>query len=222
MKNLKNILAGGIVGIVAGLSTYCVLNLLTKSKSLTESIDRVYLMEKKDFPKDLPKNTAAYTFYDKETKKISVVLQKNYNKKTFFHEAGHAKHFKLDFDNSAFSSEWEKIANFEYGTVGGLINKALGRESGMLCDYSFESVYEDVADFVGTLGYDKNPEDIKKYFTKENLDYIKFSFPLYFADTTDHRYKQKIDLLKEYDFLTKEEHEKLSKNLGSLNYLLKK
>ena len=98
----------------------------------------------------------------------------------------------------------------------------LGITNGILSEHSTESIYEDVADFVGALGYDKNPEDIKKSFIKENLNYIKFSYPLYFADTSDHRYQKKLDLLKEYAFLINEEHKKLSENLGSLNYLLKK
>lgn len=55
----------------------------------------------------------------------------------------------------------------------------------------------------------------------ETANISKSLFPLYFADTTDHRYQKKIDLLREYNFLTNEEHEKLSENLGSLNYLLK-
>lgn len=82
--------------------------------------------------------------------------------------------------------------------------------------------------YSSNMGYSYNM--IEHYYSK--IDYerrkqfngheeLKFSYPLYFADTTDHRYKQKLDLLKEYNFLTKEEHEKLSENLGSLNYLLK-
>ena len=47
-------------------------------------------------------------------------------------------------------------------------------------------------------------------------------YPLYFADTTDSRYQQKLDLLEEYNFLTKAEHDTLSEKLGSLYYLREK
>ncbi len=108
----------------------------------------------------------------------------------------------------------------------------------MLTPYSAKSINEDVAEFVrmSINCFSNNfltKEDIKYLFTGDETDrkileeyagqLEKYAghFPLYFADTTDHRYKQKLDLLKEYNFLTKEEHEKLSKDLGSLNYLLR-
>jgi len=63
--------------------------------------------------------------------------------------------------------------------------------------------------------------EFKSLINKLDLEEFLEHYPLYFADTTDHRYSQKLALLREYNFFTKEEHEKLSKNLGSLKYLLK-
>ncbi len=107
-----------------------------------------------------------------------------------------------------------------------------GPKNGCLTPLSSKDTQEDAANFVECLGYEETPESLKKKntFFKEHYDEKTFveifeisqiAFPLYFADTTDHRYKQKLDLLKEYYFLTKEEHEKLINNLGSLNYLFK-
>lgn len=69
-----------------------------------------------------------------------------------------------------------------------------------------------------SMSYDSSLIEDEKMRPLESIS----SYPLYFADTTDHRYQQKLDLLKEYEFFTNEEHEKLSKNLGSLNHLLNK
>jgi len=226
MKNLKHYLIGGFVGTVVSLATFNTINFLTKPKTLMEHIDRIYLMEREDFSEDLPKNTSAYTFYDQKTEKINVVLQKNYGKRDFFHEVGHAKNISLDLNNSDFSEKWKQISNFEYGSILEQINWELGLtnlKNGILSEHSIESELEDVATFVEFLGYDKNPKEIEKLCKSgisELEEYSRF-YPLYFADTTDHRYKQKLDLLKEYNFFTKEEHEKLSKDLGSLRYSLK-
>jgi len=57
-------------------------------------------------------------------------------------------------------------------------------------------------------------------FLSRNIGNNKEWYPLYFADPTDARYKQKIDLLKEYDFLNEKEHKTLIENVGSLHYLI--
>lgn len=62
----------------------------------------------------------------------------------------------------------------------------------------------------------------KSLLNKLYLENYSNSYPLYFADTTDSRYKQKLDLLKEYNFLSNEEHKTLTERLGSLYYLKEK
>ena len=50
---------------------------------------------------------------------------------------------------------------------------------------------------------------------------LTFGNPEYFCNPQDKRYIKKLNLLKEYNFITNTEYDNLSKNLGSLNYLLK-
>lgn len=47
-------------------------------------------------------------------------------------------------------------------------------------------------------------------------------FSLYFCDSSDERYKKKIDLLRKYNFISEEQHFLMTANLGSLRFLLSK
>ena len=147
-------------------------------------------------------------------------------------EYGRNNSYKLKDELKPFISLYVSHQNlpvWEDGTIG--------LNHGCLSSLSKEFLQEDIARFVECLGYEETPESLEKILSKDKeeknksiMDTLSFPlkleitscyFPLYFADTTDHRYKQKLDLLKEYNFFTKEEHEKLSKHLGSLRYLLK-
>ena len=140
--------------------------------------------------------------------------------------------YKLKDELKPFFISNKDIPVWEDGTVGS--------NHGCLSSFSKEFLQEDMANFVECLGYEETPENLKKILSRDKkekcklksvldtipshlvLEFVQNYFSLYFADTTDHRYQQKLNLLKEYNFFTKEEHEKLSKNLGSLRYLLKK
>ncbi|MEK6844669.1 MAG: hypothetical protein AABX44_00245 [Nanoarchaeota archaeon] len=270
MKNLKNILAGGLFGISSFFFTQCSQDPhsvpknsapLTKEEinhvfgdlnpGLKEALysSKVYFLKNEDFLEHLEnKYLGGHTFYDALNKEINVCFPigkdslKNF-KYVRAHESAHARNYYLDyFLNSNFSDEWKQIANFEYD-----LNKVTVLEESGICTffwkdgasepkyglikpYSATNIREDVANFVELIGRNSflNPEDISYLFEGETKnegilikDYAS-SFPLHFADTTDHRYQKKLDLLKEYNFLTNEEHKKLTKDLGSLNYLLKK
>ena len=62
---------------------------------------------------------------------------------------------------------------------------------------------------------------IKEYKEKE-IEGLSNLYPWYFCNSKDKRYLKKLNLLKEYNFITNAEYDTLSKNLGKLNYLLKK
>lgn len=61
---------------------------------------------------------------------------------------------------------------------------------------------------------------LKKLLKEELRMYAAHSTPFYFCDKTDKRYQQKIDLLREYDFISKKQHKWICKHLGCLRYLL--
>lgn len=221
------------------------------NSGLKEYIDKIYLIEKKDFPAGSePGHTHVY--------ERILCLRKDYNNRIVFHELGHNRHLSLENINSDLTEKWEKIANFKYGEhnfyysndkfkeiaqiVGTPMwkNGTYGPKNGCLHPLAGRDMHEDLAFFVECLGYEETSENVKALYLffkgrKEkilkdtnklrehalDIDFYQNYVPLYFADTTDYRYKQKLDLLKEYNFLTKEEHEKLSNSLGSLNYLLR-
>ncbi len=62
---------------------------------------------------------------------------------------------------------------------------------------------------------------VKKLILPLAITALTFSNPEYFCNPQDKRYIKKLNLLKEYNFITNTEYDNLSKNLGSLNYLLK-
>jgi len=221
---------------------------------LKEYLNKIYLVDQKDF------FDSAVVGHAHPYGGI-ICLTEYFTNEELFHEAGHVRHLALNEINSDFSKKWEKIANFEYRVNNSYKLKdelrpfifpdvfpqnvptwedgTTGPNYGCLSSFSKEFFQEDIADFVGCLGYEETPESLKKIIFRKDkeeknksifdilplhlkLEIVPAYFSLYFADTTDHRYKQKLDLLKEYNFFTKEEHEKLSKDLGSLRYLLKK
>ncbi len=206
---------------------------LLLNSGLKEYLEKIYFIDEKDF---FYKDTGGHTHLGKGV----ICLSNNsipYYNNALFHEAGHVRCDALNRIGSDFSKKWREIAHFIYRNEGveyhydnanqitGVTWKIDGTDrpkNGCLNPYSAKSIDEDIATFLEPLGYAGSPEMIKEHLPipeKVNIDNL---FPLYFADTTDHRYQKKLDLLKEYNFLTKEEHEKLSENLGSLNYLLKK
>ena len=235
-KNLKLGLAGLVL---AGTLNQCTLPHLIALKKYTpltteqkdslelnpglrEFLDKVYIIKKKDFEN----NVAAHTH---RWDGVLCLLEK-YEKAELLHESAHVRHLALNKIKSDFSEKWKQIANFEYGRKNVdhlyLLSFPLrlwnitwrdgtsGSKNGLLNPYSAKFMYEDIATFVESLSYVNEKEWAKK------TDFLEL-YSLFFADTTDHRYQQKLDLLKEYGFFTKEEHKKLSKELGSLNYLLK-
>lgn len=206
------------------------------NSGLSEYLEEIYLIDKEYFSKPF---IGGHAHEDKK----SICLRKDiFLDKLLYHEAGHIRQKVLDSLNSKFSKEWKKISNFKYGEENIKLNSILEGylkitwkdgttrpKDGLIEPYSAKSLNEDVANFVGLL--DKGgiliPEEISYLFAdrkkSDNLimeDYAN-TFPIYFADPKDKRYNQKLDLLEEYNFITKEEHEKLSKDLGSLRYLLK-
>ncbi len=200
---------------------------------LREYLDKVYFLEPEDFSE---KNVVG------DAHDNTICLTKNFSYRALVHEATHIRKNALDNFGLDFSKKWGEIANFEYGEKNYIKYKNKDQVSikwkedltkiprnGLLTPYSAKSINEDVADFVGIAQDYLQSAFLYEFFSEVNPDFNKKglkkhaeNFPLFFADTTDHRYKQKLDLLKEYNFLTKEEHEKLSENLGSLHYLLEK
>ncbi len=243
LKNLKLGLAGIVLaGSFNGCAIYNIQHeiKLKKYPSLsTEQKDSLFKDLNPGLKEGLKK---VYVINDKEYKFDASHTHKNgticfldiYDSEDVFHEIAHTKHFALNKIGSDFSKKWEQVADFKYGRKNiqqihlknGYLLRVSWRDgtdepkNGMLRPYSATDIYEDVATFVQALGYIDEEKFVKKgdslYVLNEKL------FPLFFADTTDNRYQKKLNLLKKYNFLTKEEHEKLSENLGSLNYLLKK
>ena len=204
---------------------------------LKEYLNKIYIVDQKDF---FDSNIAGHA----HPYGGIICLTEYFTNQELFHEASHIRNLALDEINSDFSKKWKEIANFEYGEENIKLDihseeplvkwkdETIGPKDGLMGPYSAKNLNEDIATFVG---YSLAPEGL---LTLEDIGYIferplseedeskiksyAASYPFYFADTTDHRYKQKLDLLKEYNFFTKEEHEKLSNDLGSLRYLLKK
>ena len=187
------------------------------SPGLKDPIKKVYIVGKEHL-----RNSSGHTY-----PKGIICLSEGCNDETLFHEAAHARHMKLKKAKSGFSEEWKEVANFKYGRkntkrvyIGRCLievtwkDGALGPKNGCLRPYSGEHVYEDVAGFVECLGNEPSEslEMKSDHFT---------IYPLYFCDPKEERYQKKLDLLKEYKFLTEEEHENLSNKLGSLHHLLK-
>lgn len=203
------------------------------NSGLKEYLDKIYIIE----PKDLG-NIGGHKHGN------IICLPKGFPEFAVYHEATHIRKDALDNLGLDFSKKWKNLTNFIYEDNNYFLygnenpEGAKWREdsteipkNGLLTPYSAKSIGEDVSEFVriSMNCFSKNflnREDIGYIFAdtktdKKILEEYAESFPLYFADTTDHRYQKKLDLLKEYNFLTNEEHERLSRDLGSLNYLLK-
>ena len=198
---------------------------------LKEYINKVYIIDKKDFfEKNL--NGHAHTLNRKQ--KNNICLTKEYlRKEIIFHEAAHVRFNGLNESKSDFSKKWGEIADFKYGkenmktyNLNSKVNpnkfkyvlwrddKTTIPKNGLLTPYSAKSISEDVAVFIECISFANEKESANKTIFPE-------LFPLFFADTTDHRYRKKLDLLKEYNFLTKEEHKTSCDNLGIYYHLLK-
>jgi len=213
------------------------------NSGLKEYLKNVYIINEKD----LRRNSKAHTHNNKKRTICFSEYFKN-DSECYFHEAAHVRHIALDKNKSDFSEKWKKIADFKYGrknvkkvwyswpfilwNIVWKDDKTDDPKNGMLSPCSSTSINEDAAEFVGCLSYNNNPGEIKKSYInvsnpllkEDSLSIVAHSslYPLYFADTTDKRYQQKLDLLKDYNFLTEQEHKTLSERLGSLNYLREK
>ena len=200
---------------------------------LKECLDTIYIIKKEDWNNCRP-GVIGFALDNK------IYLREDYSKEDLLHEAVHVRHTVLNKIGSKFSEKWEHLAKFDYknNDVKSIYtpSKTLlsitwkdgtnGPKDGCLDPYSGKSMYEDVARFVeSAVLYLKTPEEILEFakdYNKEKIKNLSAIYPLHFCNSKDKRYKQKLDLLKEYDFITNAEYDNLSKNLGSLNYLLKK
>ncbi len=129
-------------------------------------------------------------------------------------------------------------------TVYWISDEEVGANHGCLEPYGGESLKEDVATFMEPLAYDETPQDILKRLEginemnehrrklglkevdaaverRKSIERSSHLSPLYFADPSDARYAGKLELLRDYGFLTTGQHELLSERLGSLHHLLK-
>lgn len=187
---------------------------------LRENLNKIYVIKNEDL---LAEDASAETHFSDKI----ICLTSIFDKRDVYHESAHLRHRTLDDLNFDFSKKWKQIANFEYGSKNykfikdkyGLSyifwkeDSSLSSKHGMIDPISSKNIYEDVANFVESLDC----------IDKRRVERMPFPnlYPIFLVDTSDHRYQKKLDLLLEYNFFTKEEHEKLSKNLGSLNYLLR-
>ena len=173
------------------------------NSNLKNDLNKVYIIDKRDF---FDENIEAHTHDDG-----TVCLPLDYSHRTVFHESAHARHMSLDKMGSDFSKRWKEIADFEY--VGyGTLDKKDGFEvwedrttepkEGLLTPYSSSSILEDVANFVENLGYEESPKEFIERVNEAAGKEVYSDCSSYFCDTTDSRYQEKLDLLKEYGFFT--------------------
>ena len=245
LKNLKLslaglVLAGSLNGCgIAHLRALKKYDSLTKENilfnelnpGLKEYMNKVYIIDKKDF---FEKNLQGHTHTLNEKQKNNICLTKGYRKEVLFHEAAHVRVNVLNNSKSDFSKKWEEIADFKYGKKNIKIHNPNSKinpnkfvfirwkddgtaipKNGLLTPYSAKSIHEDVAIFVECL-YNVNEKEYAK-----RTEFLEL-YPLFYADTTDQRYKKKLDLLNEYHFLTDGESKNLNDNLGIHRHLLKK
>ncbi len=220
------------------------------NSGLKEDIDKIYIIDQEDFPRGSePGHTHVYEkilCLRKDYNNRIVFHELGHNKHLSLKNINSdltekwekIANFKYGKNNFYYSKDKFKEIAKEIG-VPVWKDGTCGPKNGCLHPLASWEIDEDLAFFVECLGYEQPPENVKELylFFKErkekilkdtnrlrerasDIDFYQNHLPLYFADTTDHRYKQKLDLLKEYNFFTKEEHEKLSRNLGSLRYLL--
>jgi len=206
------------------------------NSGLKKYLDTIYIIKKEDWENCRP-TFKGFTLNNK------IYLCENYKKETLYHEAAHIRNNFLDKSGSNFSEKWKKIARYNYKKrnvkYDYLSPEALrkitwkdgtaGPKEGCLDPYSGESIREDVATFVeSAVPYIQTPEQIIEHFKKikeykeKEIEGLSNLYPWYFCNSKDKRYLKKLNLLKEYNFITNAEYDTLSKNLGKLNYLLKK
>ncbi|MBI5066433.1 hypothetical protein HZA97_09450 [Candidatus Woesearchaeota archaeon] len=188
---------------------------------LEEHINRIYLITREDFYHD--KN---WTIAHAHSELGIICLPLNYEKSTVFHEAAHVRHAYLD-ETTNFSMEWREVARIRYGSLADITDYSVlwhdgtnVPKFGCLDAYNSTSIYEDVANFVGVLGYQETPEQIKGFLDyNANIKDFFIMYPFYFCDKNDRRYQEKIDLLYEYHFLNFDQYSTLTRNLGCLREL---
>ncbi len=201
---------------------------------LKRYLDTIYIIRKEDL-KNYRDNVRSLACGNK------IYLREDYEKEDLYHEAAHVRNTFLDSIGLNFSEKWKKIAKFEYKddkikyiyTRSNILwditweDGTIGPKDGCLNPGSGKSIFEDIAIFVeSAVLYSQTPEQIIEYlhakeYKKKEIKSLSRVYPIYFCNYQDKRYLEKLNLLKEYNFITNAEHDSLSKNLGSLNYLLK-
>ncbi|MBI4919472.1 hypothetical protein HY837_06060 [archaeon] len=188
---------------------------------LEEYIKKIYIIKDKDFYHEY-KWAAAHAHTDERI----ICLPKWYNKSLLFHEAAHVRQGALD-EITLFTENWIGVANIRYGSLADVTNEDVlwkdGTDEpreGCVTAYGSTNSYEDVATFVGALGYEKSPLEAL-IDLDNNIDECIEMYPLYFCDKNDARYQKKLDLLYEYGFFNYQEYCSMTENLGCLRYLWK-
>lgn len=188
---------------------------------LEEHINKIYLIRKKDFYHE-----KSWMAAHAHSELGIICLPLDYTKSLVFHEAAHVRHAYVDF-LSDFSDEWREVALIGYGSLADITNEDVswkdgtdGPRHGCLTAYGSTTINEDVAVFVSVLGYEETPTQIKGFLTygEDIEDFVRI-YPFYFCDKNNQKYQKKLDLLHKYNFLTAQEHAKLSENLGCLRHL---
>ena len=220
-------------------------------EALYQKDAKIYILSEKDFPKEiahvhggrktmcLPRGFSYEALVHESAHMRHCFL----NEKKSDFEKKWKKISDYQYQNKEISNPLEVLGWFYLGLEIKEENwegPFLYPKEGLLNPYSSKSVKEDVAEFVSTLSYEYDSKDLEelclpKGWDRDSLiaerhkdkDFSFFyvgensSFPFYFANPNDKRYQQKLDLLKEYEFITKEQHKILSERLGSLYYLIK-
>ncbi len=188
---------------------------------LEQHIKKIYIIRKQDFYHEKKWMAAHAHSY------LGIIcLPLNYTKELLFHEAAHVRHAYLDFLTD-FSEEWNGVASITYGSLADVGEENIlwkdgteGPRHGCLTAYGSTTVMEDVAVFVGVLGYAETPAQIRAHLSySTDINAFVTMYPFYFCDKTDQKYRRKLDLLRRHNFLNAEEHAKLSRNLGCLRDL---
>lgn len=198
---------------------------------LKEYAKKIYVLPKDKFDLEV----IAHTIFNPKNKTLEMCIPDSCAYNILLHELAHVRHASLDSRGSEFSNKWKKISNFNYGEenlkqlrVGGYVIHSTwkdgtdGPKDGVLSPYGAESMREDIATFVESLGYALTPEQIGKLMDNQSGESFYFvCYPLYIADTSDERYRKKLDLLKRYGFFSDKEHKTLTERLGCLRHLLR-
>ena len=121
----------------------------------------------------------------------------------FYHEAAHLLTFKLETEGASFNKEWKKIAGYDEiiaymvkeGEWAWRNGQTGGPRYGYIRPYGVKNYLEDIATFVEAV---ISSPDVFKCLTDST------------CSPYDPRYKQKLDLLLEYGFITQEQYTRVT------------